>query len=102
MIIYNVTVSIDPKIESDWLEWMRRDHIPAVMQTGCFIKNCLSKIQGQEPSECSFSIMYWLESMDIYDRYQANFAPKLQQEHNQKFQGNFAAFRTLLEVIDEF
>ena len=27
MIIYNVTIKLDPEIHEDWLSWMRRHHI---------------------------------------------------------------------------
>jgi len=30
MILYNVTVSLDPSIHADWLEWMRNVHIRLV------------------------------------------------------------------------
>jgi hypothetical protein len=36
------------------------------------------------------------------DEYQQHFAPKLQQDHSLRYQGKFAAFRTLLTVIEEF
>ena len=44
MIIYNVTVSIDASIHEDWLEWMKKVHIPEVMQTGYFLENKLCKL----------------------------------------------------------
>ena len=31
MIVYNVTVSVDENITSDWLAWMKDEHIPEVM-----------------------------------------------------------------------
>ena len=37
--------------------------------------------------------------MQDYETYQAKFAAKLQAEHNQKFTGQFATFRTLLELV---
>ena len=48
MILYNVTVSIDPAVSSDWLEWMRSTHIPDVMATGCFVESRISRVQGEE------------------------------------------------------
>ena len=48
MILYNVTVSIDPEISEDWLNWMRSKHIPDVMATNCFLESRISKIHGEE------------------------------------------------------
>ena len=36
MYIYNVTTKVAHEIHTDWFHWMKQEHIPAVMQTGCF------------------------------------------------------------------
>ncbi|TNE53414.1 MAG: DUF4286 family protein [Bacteroidetes bacterium] len=102
MILYNVTVSIDPEIQSEWLVWMREIHIPEVMSTGCFSDARLSRIQGEESGGLSYSIMYFSPSKDLYEKYQRDFAPALQQEHTERYAGRFAAFRTILDVVEEF
>ena len=44
MIIYNVTLSINPDIESSVLSWLKDTHVPEVMSTGLFISNNMFKI----------------------------------------------------------
>ncbi len=39
MYIYNVTVTLEKEIQSEWLRWMKEIHIPDVMRTGFFIEN---------------------------------------------------------------
>ncbi len=102
MILYNVTVSIDPDIANDWLDWMRNKHIPDVMATGCFRESRLSRIQGEEQGGVTYSVMYLSPSKALMDKYQLEFAPALQKDHMQRYEGRFAAFRTMLEVIEEF
>ncbi len=102
MIIYNVTVSIDSKMANEWLHWMRIVHIPAVMATCCFKEGKISKIQGEEDNGVTFSVMYLCESNELMKIYSEQHAPLLQKEHSEKFGGQFAAFRTLLTVIEEF
>jgi hypothetical protein len=102
MILYNVTVAIDPTIEMEWLSWMRTIHIPDVMATGCFTESRISKVQTDEEENSSYAITYLCSSKDLLDKYRTQFAPKLQKEHSEKFQGHFASFRTLLDVIEEF
>src|SRR5690606_39069228 len=102
MILYNVTVSIDPQVEEDWKSWMREQHIPDVLATKCFTECRLSRIHAEEEGGVTFSIMYFSPSQADFDRYEAEHAPKLQQEHGQKYAGKFAAFRTILTVIEEF
>ena len=48
MVIYNVTLSIDTSVSSEWLAWMRQTHIVEIMKTGCFMECRLSKVHGEE------------------------------------------------------
>lgn len=102
MILYNVTVSIDPEISEDWLNWMRGKHIPDVMATTCFLESRISRIHGEEEGGATYSIMYLCPNQETMDLYQSKHAPELQKDHSEKFAGRFAAFRTFLSVIEEF
>ncbi|MES2798417.1 MAG: DUF4286 family protein [Bacteroidota bacterium] len=102
MILYNVTVSIDPTVAEDWLAWMRSHHIPDVMATGCFTESRLSRVHGEEDSGVTYAITYLSPSQEKMDEYQKTHAPVLQKDHSARFDGRFAAFRTFLTVIEEF
>lgn len=102
MILYNVTLSIDESTHQEWLQWMREVHIPQVLATGCFLESRISRIQGEEEGGVTFSVMYLSPSQEKYDEYQRDHAPALQADHAQRYNGRFAAFRTVLNVIEEF
>ncbi len=99
MIIYNVTINIDHEVHDQWLKWMREKHIPEVMDTGMFLDSKMSKILAHEEGGLSYSIQYLVQDMATYEKYQEKFAPELQKKHNKRFQGKFAAFRTLMDVV---
>jgi len=98
MYIYNVTVTIEVSILNEWMKWMKEEHIPDVMRTGLFIENKICKLITEEP-EITFAIQYTFHTMTNFEKYQKEFAPRLQQEHKEKFKDKFAAFRTILEII---
>ena len=103
MLIYNVTVNIDHEVHQEWVQWMREVHIPDVMATECFVESRFSKVmvdndQGGE----TYSIQYLAKSQADLDRYQKEHATALQKDHTQKYEGKFAAFRTLLNVVEQF
>tara|TARA_A200000113_G_C8722227_1_gene308756 strand:+ start:133 stop:453 length:321 start_codon:yes stop_codon:yes gene_type:complete len=102
MIIYNVTLSLDESIEQEWLSWMRTKHIPDVMETGSFRECKLSRLLGEEQGGKAYSVMYVAFSQDHLDSYQKVHSAALQEEHTLRFQGKFAAFRTELQIIEEF
>ena len=102
MILYNITVSIDPAVSEDWLDWMRKQHIPDVMATGCFIESRISRVHGEEDGGMTFAITYLSPSQEKLDEYREVHAPRLQKDHSVRYEGRFAAFRTFLSVIEEF
>ncbi len=101
MIIYNVTVVIEESLEEDWVNWMKTKHIPDVMSTKRFISYKMCRIISNTDDGISYSIQYRCKDMKTLHEYQINEAPELQKEHADRYSGKFAAFRTLLEVIDE-
>lgn len=102
MILYNVTVSIDPAIAEDWLDWMRTHHIPDVMATGCFIESRISRVHGEEEGGVTYAITYLSPDQQKMDEYSRQYAPLLQKDHSARYEGRFAAFRTILSVIEEY
>jgi hypothetical protein len=102
MILYNVTVSIDASCAEEWLSWMRQKHIPDVMATRCFSESRISRVHGEEEGGLTYAISYVSPNQQKMDEYQQLHAPALQAEHTQRYQGRFAAFRTMLHIIEEF
>jgi hypothetical protein len=103
MIIYNVTVNVEPEIHDEWLAWMRAIHIPEVLATKCFQNARISRLLSkEEDGAITYSIQYQCASMKLLHRYQAHFAHDLQTKHTSRYQGKFVAFRTLMELIDSW
>lgn len=99
MIIYNVTINIEDDVREEWLQWMKESHIPKVMKTGLFIENRICKLLSETEVGTTYAIQYTCKSMDDYTTYQQEHAPRLQQEHTQRYKDRFVAFRTLLEIV---
>lgn len=102
MILYNVTVKIDRESHEDWVSWMQKVHIPDVMATGLFLEYRMGRLLGMdEPDGVTYAIQYYAADLASLQQYQAHFAAKLQADVNEKFQGKFVAFRTILEIVDK-
>jgi Domain of unknown function (DUF4286) len=102
MVIYNVTVKIARSAHSDWVEWMRKEHIPAVMATGFFTKNLMLRLLDPPADEegITYAIQYNCNSLEALRRYQEEEAPALQAQHSERYDGKFFAFRTILKVVE--
>lgn len=100
MILYNVTVNIDDSVHDEWLDWMINEHIPEVLSTGLFINYKLFRIKSDDEGK-TYSIQYFLDSMEKYEKYARDHAPVLQKKHTEKYKDKFAAFRTIMESVEK-
>lgn len=100
MVLYNVTINIDDDVHEDWLDWMKQKHIPDVINTGMFRGHYMFRIVSNPDSEgWTYCIQYFLNSMQDLEQYQNEYAPELQQAHNDKFEGKFVAHRTIMKEV---
>ncbi|SFC99136.1 DUF4286 family protein [Algibacter pectinivorans] len=102
MIIYNETLNIDESIHSEWLIWIK-EHIPKVLGTGKFEKATLTQVLVEEDmGGVTYSVQYRSYSREALDAFYREDADRLQQEGLKKFADKMLAFRTELEIVDEY
>lgn len=106
MILYNITIAIDHSVEEEWLQWMKEEHIPEVMDTGKFTEYSLFRVVAsgseQDGKSTSYSVQFYAESMKQVQLYAAIHAPELQQKMARRWPDKLVTFKTLLESIDGF
>ncbi len=102
MIIYNVTANIDDSIHDQWLKWIK-EHIPQVLATGKFEKATLTKVLVEEEmGGHTYSVQYRSYSREALDAYYKEDAEKLKAEGLKLFADKMLAFRTELQIVDEY
>lgn len=102
MIIYNVTINVEDSIHYDWLFWIK-PHIKEVLATGKFTSAKFTKILAKEDMEgTNYSIQYTAKNEEDLQDYYNNYAAKLQKDGVKKFGTKMLAFRTELQLIEEF
>ena len=102
MYIYNVTINIDISIREEWLNWMK-SHIPKVLATGKFTEAKLTRVMVEEElGGATYSVQYRAKSREDLDNYYMHDAEKLRNDGQSKFADKMSAFRTELEIIDEY
>lgn len=101
MYIYNVTINIEENIRDKWLQWMKTEHIPAMLATGKFTKALMSRVVVEEElGGLTYSVQYTTDSKETLNRYYTEDANQLRAQ-SKPFEGKFVAFRTELEIISE-
>lgn len=99
MLLYNVTIKIDADVHEEWLEWMRKEHIPRVIKTGKFTSHRVCRLLHEEEDGHTYAIQYFSKDLETFQRYQKEDALRLQKEHADRFPNKYVAFRTLMEVL---
>ena len=101
MYIYNVTINIQEDVHQEWLDWMKTEHIPEMLDTGKFKKALMTRVLVQEEmGGITYSVQYTAENREMLQKYYSEDAPRLRGKSG-KFEGKFVAFRTELEVVTE-
>ena len=101
MIIYNVTIKVNTSIAKGWLSWLKEEHIPEVIATGCFTNaNIMRLLEIDETEGPTFAIQYFAEKRSNYDLYIEKFAGMMRQKSFDKWGNKFIAFRSLMQVVN--
>ena len=101
MVLYNLTIAVEPQQSNEWLDYMRSEHIPKIMATGWFINYRICQIPPSGDAEMAFAVQYTAPTEAHFRRYEAEFAAKLRGEYQGRFGQSTGLFRTILKIIDE-
>ncbi len=101
MIIYSVKIILEKSLSAEWLEWMKKVHIPNVLNTGYFfqadIYETIEPNCGNEKE--SFVVEYKCRCLQNYFDYVEKHSEKMRSEHNEKYQGKFSAERIVKKFV---
>ena len=101
MIIYNITIKIQSAILSEWLAWLTAEHIPAIINTGCFTQSSILQLLEIDDSEGpTYAIQFHAESKAQYNRYVALFSREFQKKAKDKWGQQFVDFSSVMQVVN--
>jgi hypothetical protein len=101
MIIYNVTVKLENDIATEWVQWMKEEHMPDLMNTGLFVDSRLCRLLEQDEVEgVTYVAQYFCEGLEQYNKYISAYAQQMREKGFSRFGNKFIAFRTLMETED--
>lgn len=101
MIVYNVTTKVQHAIAAGWLNWLKTEHIPDLVQTGCFTHAViLHLIEADDEEGITYAVQYHAESRALYNRYMEKFAESMRRKAMDKWGDRFISFRTLMHLVN--
>lgn len=100
MIVYNVTSKVTWAIHEAWVQWMKEEHIPEVVATGCFTHaQFLRLLETEDEEGPTYTVQYFAESKEKQEAYVATFANTLREKVFAKWGNQFIAFRSVMELV---
>ena len=100
MFVYNVTIKVDESIKDEWINWLKEEHIPEVIATGCFSAATVLRLLEVDDSEGpTYTIQYYAASKALYNLYIEKFAGIMRQKSFDQWGNKFIAFRSLMQVV---
>lgn len=100
-VVYNVTTKASRAIADQWLSWLKKEHIPDIIGTGCFTyATILQLIEVDESEGLTYAVQYHAESKTLYNRYIETFAESMRKKAIEKWGDQFISFRSVLRVVN--
>jgi hypothetical protein len=101
MILYNITVNIEPHIKNSWLDYVRNIYVPSVMATNLFVDHRIFKLlNDSSESGLTYSIQFYSNTLSEAEQYIGEHAQEITSLHNQRFRHQQVSFMTMLESLD--
>lgn len=95
--IYNVTIKVTHEIATEWMVWMKQEHMDEVLATGMFDHaNFFELIEPADEEGRTFVVQYITDSAERYQRYIDEFASGLREKGYHRFGDRFIAFRSVM------
>lgn len=101
MIICNETVKVSTSIVTGWLQWLKEEHIPGIINTGCFTHaTILHLLEADDKEGITYAVQYHAENKKLYDHYISHFEKAIQKKVSIKWGDQLIYFRTIMQVVN--
>ena len=100
MVVYNVTIKVDHSIAENWLYWLKEEHIPDIINTGCFTHATILRLLEVDDTEGpTYAVQYHAGSETLYNQYIDKFSDEMRKKGTEKWGNKFIAFRSVMQVV---
>ena len=99
MIIYEVSIMMEPEIETEYRKWLEQ-HIVEIIGLEGFLGATLHTMLGQ--AKPALVISYQVIDSPALDRYLNTHAARFRKDAQDKFGNKFVAGRRILKIEKQF
>ncbi len=100
MIIFNTTFSVSPRVEQNFLDWMRKSCVSSLQACDYIGKLRFLKVHTQDPETCTYSLQVELPSHDKVTTFQEDYFIDVKQSLIEVFGVEALPFSMVLEECE--
>jgi hypothetical protein len=101
LIIYNVTTKVVHSCAAQWLDWMKKVHVPEVLGTGYFNDaKILHLFENDDHEGLTYAVQYSTSSYEQYLKYLEEYAPLLRNKSNELWKDQVISFRSVMKIVE--
>lgn len=99
MIIYNETFVVETSAQTEWLQWMKQEHIPAALATGYFNSFKILEVIDSPNEGVTYCIQYFTDDIIKYHLFRDRHLQHLHTRHHQQFENRYVLFNSIMKTI---
>lgn len=100
MILYNVTIILDSEIQSEWLNWIQKKHIPQILETGYFASSRILKVLDSPNEGVTYCVQFIADSIQNVNDFKEKHGQFMEALSPASFNNKHVIFATAMEFID--
>lgn len=100
MILYSITFSVENPVHEQWYNRLKNIQIPPLLLSGLIAEyKILRLLNEHDNGGTTYSCQFFMNDMTAVKKFEDQFEFPFLLEMDKNFKGQFAMFKTLLEVL---
>ncbi len=101
MFVYNITFKIENEYLQEWIDWVKKEQVPDILETGCFYDYRFYELMEMDEKDGrTFVIQFLAYSKSDYNRYKELYHTAFRHRSVEKWKDHVVSFRTLLKNVE--
>lgn len=100
MLIVNTTYQVEDAFREEWIQWVKTEYIPLVVQTGLMTNPRFSHLLIEnETGTQSYALQFEVEDLGTLEHWFEQHGKPMQNTMSNRFQEHALGFTTLMETL---
>ena len=99
MIIYNITFNVEDETKDEWMNWIKKEFVPAMTKSGLLKNPQLRELLIDEQQGTSYALQFEADSLNDLDIFKKEELFDLLSSVREKFGEKVVFFPTEMKII---